>query len=196
MKLTTNLLSIFAVSCWLSISTSAATVTLTANNNFNWTNSVQEKVDSEIINIGSNQIARVLYFGASGFYKPFANFDTSLVVTISTNQMFLNYGVIHGGSTSPHGSGLPVIRGPASFQLHWNDESMDERATAYCTIEITSTDPEVTPSGAVVIPADASGPVEIVLESSSDMVSWVPTQPGLYGSSTEKRFFRVRALKR
>lgn len=47
---------------------------------------------------------------------------------------------------------------------------------------------------AVVIPEDASGPVEIILESSTDLVNWTAANPGTYGSSTEKRFFRVRAV--
>lgn len=48
------------------------------------------------------------------------------------------------------------------------------------------------PTAAVVIPADASGPVEILLESSEDMINWNTAQPGLYGTSDPQRFFRVR----
>ena len=50
------------------------------------------------------------------------------------------------------------------------------------------------PSGSVVIPEDASGPVDIILESSIDMVTWAATNPGTYGSSNAGRFFRVRAV--
>jgi hypothetical protein len=50
------------------------------------------------------------------------------------------------------------------------------------------------PSNAVVIPTDAAGPVEIVLESSTDLITWTAAEPGLYGSSSPKRFFRVRAI--
>jgi hypothetical protein len=52
-----------------------------------------------------------------------------------------------------------------------------------------------TPSNAVVIPADAAGPVAIILESSTDLVTWTAAKPGSYGSSTSKRFFRVRARR-
>jgi hypothetical protein len=52
-----------------------------------------------------------------------------------------------------------------------------------------------TPSNAVVIPADSDGPVEIILESSTDLITWTAALPGSYASTTEKRFFRVRALR-
>lgn len=48
-------------------------------------------------------------------------------------------------------------------------------------------------STAVVIPEDATGPVEIILESSTDMINWNRANPGSYGSSTANRFFRLRA---
>jgi hypothetical protein len=51
-----------------------------------------------------------------------------------------------------------------------------------------------TPSNAVVIPSDASGSVNIILESSIDLITWTAAMPGQYGSSTQKRFFRVRAV--
>ncbi|MEO8351716.1 MAG: hypothetical protein ABI680_08290, partial [Chthoniobacteraceae bacterium] len=51
------------------------------------------------------------------------------------------------------------------------------------------------PSNAVVIPADATDPVNIILESSIDLVTWTPALPGAYGGSTARRFFRVRAVE-
>jgi len=51
-----------------------------------------------------------------------------------------------------------------------------------------------TPTSSVVIPTDATGPVKIVLESSTDLVTWTEANPGTYGASTTKRFFRVRAV--
>ncbi len=51
------------------------------------------------------------------------------------------------------------------------------------------------PSSAVVIPTDASGPVQIILESSQDMINWNATNPGTYGASESERFYRVRAVQ-
>ncbi len=50
------------------------------------------------------------------------------------------------------------------------------------------------PANAVVIPTDATGNVQIVLESSSDLVNWNAALPGTYGSTYSNRFFRVRVL--
>lgn len=52
----------------------------------------------------------------------------------------------------------------------------------------------VTPVNSVVIPSDATGNVQIILESSSDLVNWIPSLPGTYGSTYSNRFFRVRAV--
>jgi hypothetical protein len=63
------------------------------------------------------------------------------------------------------------------------------------TIETPSTNNvSVIPVNSVVIPSDAAGPVQIILESSSDLVNWVPSLPGTYGSTYTNRFFRVRAV--
>ena len=50
------------------------------------------------------------------------------------------------------------------------------------------------PSTAVVIPSQTTGPVNIILESSTDLVNWTPTSPGTFGgNNSTNRFFRVRA---
>lgn len=54
--------------------------------------------------------------------------------------------------------------------------------------------PSQLPANSVVIPTDATGPVQIVLESSSDLVSWNAALPGSYGNTYSNRFFRVRAV--
>jgi hypothetical protein len=47
---------------------------------------------------------------------------------------------------------------------------------------------------AIVIPSSATGNVQIILESSPDLVNWTAANPGIYGSSAgTNRFFRVRA---
>jgi hypothetical protein len=51
------------------------------------------------------------------------------------------------------------------------------------------------PADAIVIPASATGNVQIILESSADLVNWTAASPGTYGaSSATNRFFRVRAV--
>lgn len=51
------------------------------------------------------------------------------------------------------------------------------------------------PADAIVIPTSATGNVQIILESSPDLVNWTAASPGTYGaSSATNRFFRVRAV--
>jgi hypothetical protein len=51
------------------------------------------------------------------------------------------------------------------------------------------------PADAIVIPASATGSVQIILESSPDLVNWTAANPGIYGASAgTNRFFRVRAV--
>lgn len=49
-------------------------------------------------------------------------------------------------------------------------------------------------SQAVVIPENAAAPVDIILESSTDLITWTAAVAGSYAPSTSKRFFRVRAV--
>lgn len=50
------------------------------------------------------------------------------------------------------------------------------------------------PADAIVIPASTTGNVQIILESSIDLVNWTAANPGTYSpSSATNRFFRDRA---
>lgn len=66
---------------------------------------------------------------------------------------------------------------------------------AFCAVETRAieTGSSYLPQNTVVIPTDAAGDVQIILESSTDLVNWTPASPGTYGSSASQRFFRVRA---
>ncbi len=109
--------------------------------------------------------------------------------------------------TKPVGGGVDIktedlahpIVGPASVSFYiryWNRQApgivfiYDLQKTINT---ISNTSPSL-PSNTVVIPTDASGPVEIVMESSKDLVNWTRAEPGTYGADTPKRFFRIRAV--
>lgn len=89
-------------------------------------------------------------------------------------------------------SSIPcTIAGPATISLKKGVDS-----AVLCTYKIYDNSTAQAcplPSTAIVIPADAVGPVQIILESSIDLVSWNSALPGTYGGSTTSRFFRVRA---
>jgi hypothetical protein len=76
-------------------------------------------------------------------------------------------------------------------------------ATAFWRYEISDYG-ETTGSGSstaisalsVVVPANATGDVDVLLEQSTDMITWTQCLPGTYNASTQKRFFRVRAVEK
>ena len=49
-------------------------------------------------------------------------------------------------------------------------------------------------STSIAIPFGVKGKVSVILETSSDKVTWTPAQPGTYGTD-KKLYFRVRMVK-
>lgn len=90
----------------------------------------------------------------------------------------------------------PIVVGSAKLELvsypDFGENTEFQVMLIYRVVSQSGTSP--TPSNTVVIPSDAAGPVEIILESSVDLVNWTRAEPGEYGASTEKRFFRLRAV--
>lgn len=109
---------------------------------------------------------------------------------IEKNGDPFNFNLCYTSERPP--SAFPRFTGPALIRV-MDQGGRNSRAIVGLEItEISSTN--VIPTNTVVIPSDASGPVEIIIESSEDLVSWTPVNPGTYGSSTAKRFFRIRAV--
>ena len=67
----------------------------------------------------------------------------------------------------------------------------------WVTVKITpaETTSPTQPSNVAVIPNDANGQYQVILESSVDMVTWNPVNPGNFGGNTPSRFFRTRIVK-
>jgi len=65
----------------------------------------------------------------------------------------------------------PVICGPASVSIS------SLIANAMAVLEVSTPEASLTPNGSVVIPADRGGPVNIILESSVDLINWTPAFP-------------------
>lgn len=94
-----------------------------------------------------------------------------------------NYGALGFHQSYP-------LAGPCWLKVSTNSGDTVISYRKRSNIETTST----IPTSAVVIPTDATGPVNVILESSTDLVTWTQAVPGTYGASTAKRFFRVRAV--
>jgi hypothetical protein len=92
--------------------------------------------------------------------------------------------------------GHAVLTGVTNINVVATDDTFALYGTAAAlTLTISSQDPSPSiPANSVVIPTDAKGPVEILLESSADLLNWNAAAPGTYGSTHSNRFFRVRAV--
>ena len=69
----------------------------------------------------------------------------------------------------------------------------------FCVLKInrngTVANPSI-PSNVAVIPSDANGPFEVILESSVDMIPWNVANPRTFGGDTPRRFFRTRIARK
>jgi hypothetical protein len=148
-----------------------------------YTNLVAGPSQTMSLNVRTGQVARVL----SG------KLMTGAKLTVTLNGINFDYvtGDFSGNSPTPgYTPGPPTIAGPATLTL-----SCSNIYPVFCSVELTGPTEQVMPSTAVVIPADSGGPVNITLESSVDLITWVSALPGTYGTSTTNRFFRVRAQR-
>lgn len=145
------------------------------------------------MSVKSNQVARILHLfggalGTTGSGKSW------FVVRKEGYELRYDVEVLMGATTFTLAA--PIITGPAEVGVSvLLSHATDRSVPLLCVIQLTSSEDTLTPSSAVVIPADSNGPVRIVLESSVDTVTWTEASPGVYGTSTEKRFFRVRAVR-
>lgn len=122
--------------------------------------------------------------------------------TSGTNSGFVSFwkGPIVGPVTIEYG----LYSAGASYQTQSQDESSTFLKT-YCDFLLEIKDSSITSSAAssasissasVVVPSNAVGDVDVLLEQSNDMITWTQCLPGTYNASTQKRFFRVRAVEK
>lgn len=144
------------------------------------------------VTLAAGDVARVAFAGANLMDGGIAVLNVEIgekTFRINLGSAETNPGTFTGVESNP------VIVGPAVLKL-----SKANNATAFpgiMTLAITragSPAPSV-PSTAVVIPEDAAGEFQVILESSTDLITWTPAMPGSYGGSTQKRFFRTRIVR-
>jgi hypothetical protein len=129
-------------------------------------------------NVATNQVAKIVYVYL------FTGAGNSLNISVP-GLAFPN------GYTYATLTALPIIVGPATISL----TSGGGGYANFCTLELSTPADSFLPSSAVVIPSDSSGPVNIILESSADLINWYPSLPGAYGANYTNRFFRLRAQR-
>ena|ERR1035441_8940570 len=122
-------------------------------------------------------------------YIPVLNYYDGYI-KVTFNGISSQYGPVYRNISQPG----PIFVGPATISLVATNTGSSASVSSFCTIQTTSS-LNFTPSSSVVIPNDGGGPVTIILESSTDLINWVPAEPGTYGTTSSNRFFRVRAQR-
>lgn len=133
--------------------------------------------------VQTNQIVSLVAFSGAGIFTgQFPNGDTILFPTPSSC-----------------GQGQP-FSGITNILFHAIPNPTNYDGLICGTFKITTQAPanvisNYVPADAIVIPASATGAVQIILESSPDLVNLTAAQPGTYGAAAgTNRFFRVRAV--
>jgi len=102
--------------------------------------------------------------------------------------------LIVGGGVNGSSSRRLKLAGPATIRLRGEGTGSSPNIAVFSITRANSA-ANVLPANAVVIPEDAGGQYQVILESSTDLLNWAVANPGTYGGSTPKRFFRTRILK-
>lgn len=138
-----------------------------------------------IVFVGGQEQTEIQYEqGPSNFVRFFLN---------ATNSRTTNEGTFTSGPSSENP--LPLV-GPALLitlsDIYDGKGIISIRLVD--TVFLTQKNNGLTlPSSTVVIPQNSSAPIDIILESSVDLVTWNSALPGKYSADDSDRFFRVRA---
>ena len=150
--------------------------------------------------VQTNQIISLVGFdwGDGGGITIAGNLSNGNQINLSpVGQAFYTYGnasISFGGSAQIQ----HIITGLTNIMI--TGLSVGGQPVCWATFQITTPASanvvsNYVPADAIVIPSSATGNVQIILESSSDLVNWTAANPGTYGaSSATNRFFRVRAV--
>lgn len=184
-----NYKTTFAALALLSIAHASAgdTVTLT------WKKDAPANAQTAVLTLAAGESAKVKWGTYGMIGDPTSVYDGAqarVLFTVAGETRSAPLFAMQGPSFIPF-----EIAGPASIAVRPTDEGTQNYAVA--TVEVTRpASPSVTPSNAAVIPVDANGTFTVILESSTDLITWTAANPGDYSGNTVKRFFRTRIVKK
>ena len=184
MKIPVSLLMfllVFRISCLAQ----TQTITLTATNGFPSSYSCSTGAVISVVSFFSSPNAE-----AAGGTISFHNGHSLPIKSYTFGE---NRRLSASGGVGIAFSGNAIFTGVTNIQVAIPPSTFSRFGVLTFTIT-TPTAQSSIPANAVVIPTDATGPVQIVLESSSDLVNWTTSLPGIYGNTHSNRFFRVRAI--
>ena len=179
----------------------AETVTLTLSPVLPLPAGATVKAKSATITLAEGDVAELL-FAPIPVENDYDEAERRTVEFVTAGQTFSwQTIVVPPGSSS---SGSYIWAGVASMQplkvagpgtLRLTSTHADTKTAVTFGITRANAIPSVTPSNAVVIPNDAAGTYQVILESSTDLITWTAANPGSYSGTTQQRFFRTRVVK-
>lgn len=131
-----------------------------------------------ILNAGERLGFSKAYYMSGGYLQSSLGVSVAFDITFDTGQTY--------PSTTYYMSGFT---GPCTIDLK-NDSSC-------LRLEYTITRHEVTasPMNIVALPGDNNGDVELLVEASTDLMSWTPVYSGSAGTANNAAFIRTRLIQ-
>ncbi|MDH4453548.1 MAG: hypothetical protein QE570_10265 [Verrucomicrobiota bacterium] len=138
---------------------------------------------SDPVTLAAGDTATLLYSSNTG-----TPLQLEVVIGLNTRSL-----IIYAPSHITY-SGPITLPGPATIRAKTSNNNAEIELVTLSVNRANSAE-NVVPANAVVIPEDASGQFQVILESSTDLLNWTAANPGTYGGSTARRFFRTRIVK-
>ena len=156
-----------------------------------YNNETEEDVLSEVIELNENQCAEVINASAPRYVYNGTHHGGFLNVVYSFDEKIADsYPVPRSNNATDNLSGLKIV-GPCKISVKRNTRGAWVRAS----LKIYNTIDSKNGGQVLVLPESSQTKYKVVMESSTDLVSWKEDQPGSKDPSNKKRFFRLRAVK-
>ena len=134
--------------------------------------------------------------GSQSYYVPVGKTATIRAVRLASQGGVLTINgtlIASSAETGPQELALPIIiSANKNITIARTVGSSNDSSAVIEVRDATGGVEGAVPLNAVVIPENTSGTFVVILESSKDMITWLPAVPGQYGSDTSRRFFRTR----
>jgi len=88
-----------------------------------------------------------------------------------------------------------LVYGPIEVKFAPTD-SLKKPAKVYVRYEVREYNADFRAQGTAMIPSDANGKMDVILEKSTELKNWVSALPGEYGATSSTAYFRVRIVKK